>query len=95
MWRVHVLLDGEPSFCLVPVDHADSAEITTIELGVDHPLQRAFASTVQRNAGSAARMIMAALALPTSPTLDDVRFALAATSAGAPLPRHYRAILRT
>jgi len=94
-----VLLDGEPvCSCLVPVAHADSAEITTIEgLGGDHPLQRAFAEHGAAQCGICTPgMIMAALALPTSPTLEDVRFALAGNICRCTVYHAiYRAILRT
>jgi aerobic-type carbon monoxide dehydrogenase small subunit (CoxS/CutS family) len=75
-----VLLDGDPvCSCLVPAAHAESAEVTTIEgLGGDHPLQRAFAEHGAAQCGICTPgMIMAALALPPAPTLDDVRVALA------------------
>lgn len=93
-----ILLDGEPvCSCLVPVAHADSAEITTIEgLGGDHPLQRAFAEHGAAQCGICTPgMIMAALALPKSPTLDDVRVALAGNICRCTgYHAIYRAILR-
>jgi aerobic-type carbon monoxide dehydrogenase small subunit (CoxS/CutS family) len=75
-----VLIDGEPvCSCLVPLAHAEDAEVTTIEgLGGDHPLQRAFADHGAAQCGICTPgMIMAALSLPPSPSLDDVRVALA------------------
>ncbi|HJR64788.1 MAG TPA: (2Fe-2S)-binding protein [Gemmatimonadaceae bacterium] len=93
-----VLVDGEPvCSCLVPVAHADGAEITTIEgLGGDHPLQRAFAEHGAAQCGICTPgMIMTALALPSSPTLDDVRATLAGNICRCTgYHAIYRAILR-
>jgi aerobic-type carbon monoxide dehydrogenase small subunit (CoxS/CutS family) len=93
-----VLLDGEPvCSCLVPAAHAESAEVTTIEgLGGNHPLQRAFAEHGAAQCGICTPgMIMAALTLPPSPTLDDVRFALAGNICRCTgYHAIYRAILR-
>ena len=93
-----VLLDGEPvCSCLVPIAHADGVDVTTIEgLGGDHPLQRAFAEHGAAQCGICTPgMIMAALTLPPSPTLDDVRFALAGNICRCTgYQAIYRAILR-
>ena len=75
-----VLLDGAPvNACLVPFAHADGARITTIEgLGGRHPLQRAFVAHNGAQCGICTPgMIMAAVALGKSPTLDQVRVGLA------------------
>ena len=93
-----VLLDGDPvCSCLVPVAHADGVDVTTIEgLGGDHPLQRAFAEHGAAQCGICTPgMIMTALALPPSPTLEDVRFALAGNICRCTgYHANYRAILR-
>jgi len=71
--------------------------VTTIEgLGGDHPLQRAFAEHGAAQCGICTPgMIMAALTLPPSPTLDDVRFALAGNICRCTgYHAIYRAILR-
>jgi len=75
-----VLVDGEPvCSCLVPFAQVRGAEVTTIEgLGGDHPLQRAFAELGGAQCGICTPgMIMAALSLGPSPTLEDVRVGLA------------------
>ena len=75
-----VLLDGPPvNACLVPAAHAHGARVTTIEgLGGRHPLQRAFVEEGGAQCGICTPgMIMAAVALGKSPTLDDVRVGLA------------------
>ena len=75
-----VLLDGAPvNACLVPFAHADGARITTIEgLGGRHPLQRAFVEHNGAQCGICTPgMIMAAVALGTHPTLDEIRVGLA------------------
>jgi aerobic carbon-monoxide dehydrogenase small subunit len=75
-----VLVDGEPvCSCLVPFAQARGAEVVTIEgLGGDHPLQRAFAELGGAQCGICTPgMIMAALALGPSPSLEEVRVGLA------------------
>ena len=75
-----VLVNGEPvCSCLVPVSQVDGAEVITIEgLGGDHPLQKLFMNEVGAQCGICTPgMIMAAMALPDEPTLDDVKTALA------------------
>jgi aerobic carbon-monoxide dehydrogenase small subunit len=75
-----VLIDGEPiCACLVPVAQVEGADVRTIEgLGDDHPLQHLFMSEVGAQCGICTPgMIMAALTLGESPTLDDVKTALA------------------
>jgi aerobic carbon-monoxide dehydrogenase small subunit len=75
-----VLVNGEPvCSCIVPLSQVEGAEVFTIEgLGDDHPLQHLFMSEVGAQCGICTPgMIMAALALGPSPTLDDVKVALA------------------
>ena len=75
-----VLVNGEPvCSCLIPVAQVESADVVTIEgLGDDHPLQHLFMNEIGAQCGICTPgMIMAALALGPSPTLDDVKTALA------------------
>ena len=75
-----VLVDGEPvCSCIMPVSQAADAEVTTIEgLNGEHPLQKLFMDEVGAQCGICTPgMIMAALTLGPSPTLDEVRTALA------------------
>jgi aerobic-type carbon monoxide dehydrogenase small subunit (CoxS/CutS family) len=75
-----VLLDDAPvCSCLIPLAQVRGARVTTIEgLGGDHPLQQAFAREGGAQCGICTPgMIMAALALPANPSLDQVRRALA------------------
>jgi aerobic-type carbon monoxide dehydrogenase small subunit (CoxS/CutS family) len=75
-----VLIDGEPvCSCLVPFSQVENAEVLTIEgLGDDHPLQHHFMQEVGAQCGICTPgMIIAALALGPSPTLDEVKVALA------------------
>jgi len=75
-----VLVDGEPvCSCLIPVAQVESAEVVTIEgLGDDHPLQHLFMNEIGAQCGICTPgMIMAAITLGASPTLDDVKTALA------------------
>jgi carbon-monoxide dehydrogenase small subunit len=75
-----VLVDGAPvNSCLVPLAHVDRARVTTIEgLGGRHPLQRAFVEHGGAQCGICTPgMIMAAVALGTHPTLDEIRVGLA------------------
>ena len=75
-----VLIDGEPvCSCLIPFSQVENAEVLTIEgLGDDHPLQHHFMQEVGAQCGICTPgMIMAALSLGPSPTLDEVKVALA------------------
>jgi carbon-monoxide dehydrogenase small subunit len=75
-----VLVDGEPvCSCLIPVAQVESADVVTIEgLGDDHPLQHLFMNEVGAQCGICTPgMIMAAIPLGPTPTLDDVKMALA------------------
>jgi aerobic-type carbon monoxide dehydrogenase small subunit (CoxS/CutS family) len=75
-----VLLDAEPVVsCLVPVAHAEGAEVLTIEgLGDDHPLQHAFMDEAGAQCGICTPgMIMTAVTLAPDATLDDIRTTLA------------------
>ena len=75
-----VLIDGEAVVsCLVPVEQADNAEVTTIEaLNGQHPLQHAFVRHGAAQCGICTPgMIMAALQLGEKPTLDEIKVALA------------------
>ena len=75
-----VLLDGLPvCSCLVPLGQVRGAEVVTIEgLGASHPLQRAFVVEGGAQCGMCTPgMIMAALALPRDPSLEQVRAGLA------------------
>lgn len=75
-----VLIDGEPiCACLVPLSQVEGTEVLTIE-GLDgkHPLQELFMNEVGAQCGICTPgMIMAALSLGDTPTLDDVKHALA------------------
>ena len=75
-----VMLDGAPvCSCIVPFAQVESAEVITIEgLGDDHPLQHHFMSEVGAQCGICTPgMIMAALALPDQPTIEQIKVALA------------------
>jgi aerobic-type carbon monoxide dehydrogenase small subunit (CoxS/CutS family) len=75
-----VLLDGRPvCACLVPFAQVREAEVLTVEgLGGAHPLQRAFIEEGGAQCGICTPgMILAALALPRRPTLEQVRVGLA------------------
>ena len=75
-----VLIDDEPvCSCLVPASQAEGTTVVTIEgLRGEHPLQQLFMNEVGAQCGICTPgMIMAALTLPESPTLDDVKVALA------------------
>jgi len=75
-----VLVNDEPvCSCLIPVTQVDGASVVTIEgLGDDHPLQHLFMNEVGAQCGICTPgMIMAAIALGPTPTLDDVKTALA------------------
>src|SRR5712691_5414888 len=75
-----VLVDGVPvNSCLVPAAHVSGARVTTIEgLGGRHPLQQAFVEYGGAQCGICTPgMIMAAVALGSKPSLDDMRVGLA------------------
>lgn len=75
-----VLIDGEPvCSCIIPVAQVADAEVTTIEgLNGEHPLQKLFMDEVGAQCGICTPgMIMAALSVSSTPTLDEVRTALA------------------
>src|SRR3954469_8083865 len=75
-----VLVNGAPvNSCLVPFAQVARADVTTVEgLGGTHPLQRAFVELGGAQSGICTPgMIMAAVALGTRPTLDDMRKGLA------------------
>ena len=75
-----VLVDGAPvCSCLVPIAQVEGATVTTIEgFGDDHPLQRAFMEEIGAQCGICTPgMIVAASALGSKPTLDDIRRGLA------------------
>ena len=75
-----VLIDGEPvCSCIIPVGQVENSTVVTIEgLGEDHPLQHLFMNEVGAQCGICTPgMIMAAQALGPTPTLEDVKVALA------------------
>jgi len=75
-----VLIDGVPvNSCLVPVAQVEGARVTTIEgLRGRHPLQHAFVEHGGAQCGICTPgMIMAAVALGKSPTLDQMKTGLA------------------
>src|SRR4051794_16896235 len=75
-----VLLDGTPvNSCLVPMAHAAGARVTTIEgLGGRHRLQRAFVDHGGAQCGICTPgMIMAAVALGSRPSIEQVKAGLA------------------
>ena len=75
-----VLVDGAPVVsCLLAAAQVEGAEIATIEgLGDDHPLQRAFVEHGAAQCGICTPgMIMAAAALGSNPSLDEIREGLA------------------
>ena len=75
-----VHLDGQPvNSCLIPFAQARGVEVTTIEgLGGEHPLQQAFVNEGGAQCGICTPgMIMAAVALPSGCSLDEVRVGLA------------------
>jgi aerobic-type carbon monoxide dehydrogenase small subunit (CoxS/CutS family) len=75
-----VLVDGAPvNSCLVPFAHVAAARVTTIEgLGGRHPLQRAFVEHGGAQCGICTPgMIMAAVALGSRPSMDQMRTGLA------------------
>jgi aerobic carbon-monoxide dehydrogenase small subunit len=75
-----VLIDGQPvCACLVPWAHVDGKAVTTIEgLGDGHPLQQAFMDEVGAQCGICTPgMILAAIALGPTPSLDQIKSGLA------------------
>lgn len=74
-----VLIDGEAAVsCLVPFVQVDGCRVETIEGANAQVLQRAFMDHIGAQCGICTPgMIMAALALPDEPTLDEVKVALA------------------
>ena len=75
-----VLVDGAPvCSCLEPVAHVEGRDVTTIEgLGDNHPLQRAFMDAIGAQCGICTPgMVLTALSLGPSPSLDDIRKGLA------------------
>ena len=74
-----VLVDGQAvNSCLIPFAQVRDASLVTIEGLRDHPLQRSFVAQGGAQCGICTPgMIMAALALPANPSLDQVRRALA------------------
>jgi aerobic carbon-monoxide dehydrogenase small subunit len=75
-----VLVDGVPvNSCLVPAAQVDGARVTTIEgLEGRHPLQSAFVEHGGAQCGICTPgMIMAAVALGKTPTLQQIRVGLA------------------
>ena len=93
-----VLVNGEPvCSCIVPVAQVADAEVLTIEgLGGTHPLQELFMSEVGAQCGICTPgMILTALTLPESPTLDEVRTALAGNLCRCTgYPAIYRSIMK-
>lgn len=93
-----VLVDGAPvCSCLVPVAQVADADVLTIEgLGGNHPLQALFMSEVGAQCGICTPgMILTALAVLESPTLDDVRVTLAGNLCRCTgYPAIYRAVLK-
>jgi aerobic-type carbon monoxide dehydrogenase small subunit (CoxS/CutS family) len=75
-----ILLDGEPvNSCLVPFAQVRGARVTSIEgLAGKHALQKTFVSEGGAQCGICTPgMILAAVALGLSPSLDEVRVGLA------------------
>ena len=75
-----VLVDGAPvNSCLVPIAQIAGARVTTIEgLRGRHPLQHAFVEHGGAQCGICTPgMILAAVALGTHPTLDQMKAGLA------------------
>jgi aerobic-type carbon monoxide dehydrogenase small subunit (CoxS/CutS family) len=75
-----VLVDGVPvNSCLVPAAQVDGARVATIEgLSGRHPLQHAFVEHGGAQCGICTPgMIMAAVALGSKPTLEQMRTGLA------------------
>ena len=75
-----VLINGRPvNACLVPLAQVAGADVMTIEgLSGRHPLQRAFVAEGGAQCGICTPgMIMAALALPSRPSLKEMQVGLA------------------
>jgi aerobic-type carbon monoxide dehydrogenase small subunit (CoxS/CutS family) len=93
-----VLLNGEPvCSCLVPVSQVAGSEVLSIEgLRGEHPLQALFMSEVGAQCGICTPgMILTALSVPSVPTLDDVKTALAGNLCRCTgYPAIYRAVMK-
>jgi aerobic-type carbon monoxide dehydrogenase small subunit (CoxS/CutS family) len=75
-----VLVDGAPvNACLIPLAHVARTRVTTVEgLGGTHPLQRAFVEQGGAQCGICTPgMIIAAVALGSSPSLTEMQTGLA------------------
>ena len=75
-----VLVDGVPvNSCLVPVAQVEGTKVTTIEgLGGHHPLQHALVEHGGAQCGICTPgIVMAAVALGSKPSLDEIRIGLA------------------
>ena len=75
-----VLVNGAPvCSCLIPVAQVEDAEVMTIEgLKGEHPLQQLFMNEVGAQCGICTPgMIMTALTLGPTPSLDEIKTALA------------------
>jgi aerobic-type carbon monoxide dehydrogenase small subunit (CoxS/CutS family) len=75
-----ILVDGVPvNSCLVPAAQVEGTRVTSIEgLGGRHPLQQAFVEQGGAQCGICTPgMIMAAVALGSKPTLEQIRIGLA------------------
>ena len=92
-----VLVNSAPvCSCLVPVTQVSGAEVLTIEgLQGKHPLQELFMSEVGAQCGICTPgMILTALSLGPSPTLDEVKTTLAGNLCQCTgYPAIYRAVL--
>jgi len=93
-----VLVGGEPvCACILPVGQVEDSEVRTIEgLGGDHPLQHHFMNEIGAQCGICTPgMIMAAMTLGPSPSLADVKLALAGNLCRCTgYPAIYRAVLK-
>jgi carbon-monoxide dehydrogenase small subunit len=92
-----VIINGDAvNACLVPFAHARNAEVETIEGVSNHPLQRAFVTEGGAQCGICTPgMIMAAKALGTNPSVDEIRVGLAGNLCRCTgYSAIYRAILR-
>jgi len=75
-----VLVNGAPvCSCLVPVAQVEDADVLTIEgLNGEHPLQQLFMNEVGAQCGICTPgMILTALTLGLTPTLDEIKTTLA------------------
>ena len=93
-----VLVNGDPvCSCLIPVTQVAGADVLTIEgLQGSHPLQSLFMSEVGAQCGICTPgMIMTALTLPGSATLDEVKTQLAGNLCRCTgYPAIYRAVVK-